>query len=106
MSINGLILAHTFGGTGSAIENSGSARLAKVFRYASIGRRWITLYSSRHTSPEQTTSTERGHDQSHVPRDQPEAGIDSTPVARDVAVAIAGMILPAINFAFSLSTSY
>ena len=47
----------TFGGIGSAIENSGRARFAKVLRYASIGLPWMILYSSRHTSPAQFTSS-------------------------------------------------
>ena len=62
---------------GSAMANSGSARLAKVLRYASIFAPLNTLYSSRHTRP----------------------------VAMAVVVAMAGMMRPAMNFALSLSTS-
>ena len=62
---------------GSAMANSGSARLANVLRYASIFAPLNTLYNSRHTKP----------------------------VAIAVVVAMAGIILPAINFALSLSTS-
>ena len=68
---------NVLGTIGSAIANSGSARLANVLRYASTGLRCSTLYSSRHTKP----------------------------VAIAVVVAIAGMMRPAISFAFSLSTS-
>ena len=42
---------HTLEGMGSDMAKRGSARLAKVLRYLSMGTACTTLYSSRHTKP-------------------------------------------------------
>ncbi len=47
----GTLWSMILGGTGSAMENRGSARLAKVLRKDSMGFFCTALYSSRHTSP-------------------------------------------------------
>ena len=110
-----------FGGIGSAIANRGRARFANVLRYASISLPCSTLYSSKHTNPANMHikifkyrplvaqlaqvihtihSSVQAKDTNWL-----SSALAKVPVAKAVAVAMAGMILPAINFAFSLSTS-